>query len=194
MFVKKNLQRGNVILRQGETPKEVMFLQKGQVGYSFSWDINVKNKLNLSLHVDSKVKKSETFVILGVGEMIGEEAVFKNSPLPYTVTTETECDFFVLKTEQVQSLCNENKHIKETMIKKVQAKIEMVQRRMQPYQDIINKNNEQAKANTSEAILITQKNLQIHSLKANKNLKIRNFQQDKRGTKKNSNNTSKFEF
>jgi len=35
-------------------------------------------------------------VILDVGEMIGDEALFKETALPYNVITDSECNFYVL--------------------------------------------------------------------------------------------------
>jgi CRP-like cAMP-binding protein len=97
MFKKKNLLRGNLLFKQGDVPKQVLFVYKGQVSYSYSWKITVENKLNLPLHKNTQARKTETFVILGAGEMIGEESLFKDIPLPYNVRTETECDFYVME-------------------------------------------------------------------------------------------------
>ena len=69
--------------------------------------------------------------------MIGEEALFKETALPYNVVTETECNFYVLDIAKLQSLCLENKFIKEMLTRRVDTKKEVIRRRMQPFMHMI---------------------------------------------------------
>ena len=89
------------------------------------------------MHTNTSAKKTETFVVLGAGEMIGEESLFKETALPYNVITETECNFYVLDIPKLQSLCLENKFIKEMMTKRVDIKKDVIRRRMQPFMHMI---------------------------------------------------------
>lgn len=195
MFKKKNLQRGNLLFKQGDVPKQVLFLYKGQVSYSYSWKITVENKLSLPLHVNTMAKKTETFVILGAGEMIGEEALFKEAALPYNVKTETECDFYVLDIPKLLNVCHDNKHIKEIMQRKVEAKKEMIKRRMKPYEALINSGNEGGMWKHNDAQNTLPSSLQKMQKKNSSNtLKIKGLEPNKRSYKTREQINKKFNF
>jgi CRP-like cAMP-binding protein len=97
----------------------------------------VENKYHHTLHTNTSAKKVETFVILGPGEMIGEEALFKETLLPYNVITETECSFYVTDIAKLQKLYQDNKFIKELLTKRVDTKKDIIRRRMQPFMHMI---------------------------------------------------------
>ena len=133
--------------------------------------------------------------MLGAGEMIGEECLFKEQPLSYNVITESECDFYVLDISKFQNLCGENKYIKEIMLKKVEAKKEMIKRRMKPYEQIMKSGNEGGlwkhdKLQNNE----TKINELIKDQANNKNLKIRGFDPDRKGQKKYEQMHKNFDF
>lgn len=132
MFKKKNVLRGSVIFRQGQVPNIVIFIIKGQIGLRYSWKI-LDKKNEFPLQFSQKVKKSETFVLLCRGESIGEEALFKDRRLTYDVISDTECDFYYIEIDKLRNLCTSNKFIKDIMEEKVNNKIQMIQRRMEPY-------------------------------------------------------------
>ena len=137
MFKKKHMRRGNTLFKKGDTPNIIYFVYSGQVALRYSWNVVFKNKRHLPLHFNKSSKRSETFVILCKGEMIGEEALFKPERLDYDVVTDTQCNFFYLEVDKLRSLCSTNKHIRDLMFDKVSKKREMIQRRMKPYLPLI---------------------------------------------------------
>lgn len=124
--------RGTVVFKQGEIPNEILFITKGQIALRYSWKLR-ENKGKIPLQFSEKVKKTETFVLLCRGEMIGEEALFKSKQLCYEVVCDTECEFYCIEIEKLRTLCQGSKFIKEIMIDKIENKIEMIARRMKPF-------------------------------------------------------------
>ena len=126
--------------------------------------------------------------------MIGEESLFKDSPLPYNVRTETECDFYVLDIPKLQNVCHDNKHIMAIMQRKVEAKKEMIRRRMKPYAALMESGNTGGMWKHDDAKNTLPTAVKQMQNSDNTNLKIRGFELNKRSRKKKEKMNKKFNF
>lgn len=79
-------------------------------------------------------RKQEDFLILSVGETIGDEFLFGAfEKLNYSIVTDSECDFYEIEVDKMKTLINENELIKNIMLKKSENKALTLQRRMECY-------------------------------------------------------------
>jgi len=77
-------------------------------------------------------RKQEDFLILSVGETIGDEFLFGAfEKLNYSIVTDSQCDFYEIEVDKMKTLIDENELIKNIMLKKSENKALTLQRRME---------------------------------------------------------------
>ena len=138
MFKKKTLQRGNYLFRQNRPLRQVWMLVKGEVAFKYKWDMLVdKSRVAKMKRMPLRVnKKMETFMLLGRGEMVGEECLPKDkSIVPYEVITETECDFYVIDIDKFRHLCEDYPAINAIIKEKIREKEEMIRMHLEQFRD-----------------------------------------------------------
>jgi CRP-like cAMP-binding protein len=145
-FTKKLFQKGKALFKEGDTPQKLYLIYSGQVKL-FVEDMRLEggqpgqdweragtgrlmkgwNKEGLMKGWNKEgmrgVRRSRDLVIVGAGQMLGEEGLFTNEKRRYAAVVESEAIIYEIDNTRMTVLCEDNLHVKNLMLKKIELKL-----------------------------------------------------------------------
>ena len=130
MFKRKVMERGSKIILQGKRAKTVSIILKGRVVLKKHSRLKRKNTMQLPIKTDKDVFKTEPFLVLQQGHLIGEEFIFDDFFSKYEAVCESAfVTIYDIEVAALKHVCQKDKLIKKIFSTHIEHKLELLNKR-----------------------------------------------------------------